>query len=123
VKWRKPQEDLIQLLHDVIPEGQAPVEFKPMFGGPCYWTGGNMFAAVHQESLFVRLGEEDRAELLAQPGAHLFEPMEGRPMKEYVVFPDEMLADRDALRGWMARGLAYAASLPPKEKKPRKKKA
>ena len=123
MKWRKPQEDLIQLLHDVIPEGRAPVDFKPMFGGPCYWSGGNMFAAVHQESLFVRLGEEDRAELLAQPGAHLFEPMEGRPMKEYVVFPDEMLADRDALRGWMARGLAYAASLPPKEKKPRKKKA
>ena len=75
MKWRKPQEDLIQLLHDVIPEGQAAVEFKPMFGGPCYWTGGNMFAAVHQESLFVRLGEKDRAELLAQPGAHLFEPM------------------------------------------------
>jgi len=123
MKWRKPQEDLVQLLHDVIPEGQAPVEFKPMFGGPCYWTGGNMFAAVHQESLFVRLGEKDRAELLAQPGAHLFEPMEGRPMKEYVVFPVDMLADHDALRGWMARGLAYAATLPPKEKKPRKKKA
>ena len=123
MKWRRPQEDLVQLLHDVMPEGQAPVEFKPMFGGPCYWTGGNMFAAVHQESLFVRLGEKDRAELLAQPGAHLFEPMEGRPMKEYVVFPVDMIADRDALRGWMARGLAYAASLPPKEKKPRKKKA
>jgi len=121
--WRKPQEDLVQLLHDVIPESQAPVEFKPMFGGPCYWTGGNMFAAVHQESLFARLDEKDRAELLAQPGAHLFEPMEGRPMKEYVVFPDALLTDRDALRGWMARGLAYAASLPPKEKKPRKKKA
>jgi len=123
VKWRPPQDDLVQLLHDVIPEGQAPVEFKPMFGGPCYWTGGNMFAAVHQESLFVRLGEKDRAELLAQPGAHLFEPMEGRAMKEYVVVPGEMLADREALRGWMAKGLAYAASLPPKEKKPRKKKA
>jgi len=123
MKWRKPQEDLVQLLHDVIPEGKAAVEFKPMFGGPCYWTGGNMFAAVHQESLFVRLGEKDRAELLTQPGAHLFEPMEGRPMKEYVVFPVDMLADQDPLRGWMARGLAYAASLPPKEKKPRKKKA
>jgi TfoX/Sxy family transcriptional regulator of competence genes len=121
--WRKPREDLVELLHDVIPEGSAPVEFKPMFGGPCYWTGGNMFAAVHQESIFVRLGEEDRAELLAQPGAHLFEPMEGRPMKEYVVFPAAMLADHEAVRGWMARGLAYAASLPPKEKKPRKKKA
>jgi TfoX/Sxy family transcriptional regulator of competence genes len=123
MKWRKPQEDLVQLLHDVIPEGQAPIEFKPMFGGPCYWTGGNMFAAVHQESLFVRLGEKDRAELLALPGAHLFEPMEGRPMREYVVFPDDLLADRKALSAWLARGLAYAASLPPKEKKPRKTKA
>ena len=123
MKWSKPREDLIQLLHDVIPEGQAPVEFKPMFGGPCYWSGGNMFAAVHQESLLVRLGEPDRAELLAQPGAHLFEPMAGRPMKEYVVFPETLLADRDALRGWMAKGLAYAAGLPPKEKKPRKNKA
>ncbi|MCX6371852.1 MAG: TfoX/Sxy family protein [Actinobacteria bacterium] len=123
MKWRKPQEDLIRLLHDAIPEGQAPVESKPMFGGPCYWTGGNMFAAVHQESLFVRLGEKDRADLLAQPGAHLFEPMEGRPMREYVVVPAGMLADREALRGWMAKGLAYAASLPPKEKKPLKKKA
>ena len=121
--WRKPREDLVQLLHEVIPEGVAPVEFKPMFGGPCYWTRGNMFAAVHQESIFVRLGEDDRTELLARPGAHLFEPMEGRPMREYVVFPDDMLADREGLRAWMARGLAYAASLPPKEKKPRTKKS
>ncbi len=121
-KWRKPRADLVTLLAGAIPEGVAPVEFKPMFGGPCYWTGGNMFAAVHQESIFVRLGEADRAELLAQPGARLFEPMEGRPMREYVVFPDDMLADRTALRAWLGRGLAYAASLPPKEKKPRKKK-
>jgi TfoX/Sxy family transcriptional regulator of competence genes len=123
MKWRKPSEDLVELLDEVVPQGEAAVEFKPMFGGPCYWTGGNMFAAVHQESIFVRLGEKDRAELLAHPGAHLFEPMEGRPMREYVVFPDEMLADKDALSAWMGRGLAYAASLPPKEKKPRKKKA
>ena len=123
MKWRKPQEDLVRLLHDVIPASEVAVDFKPMFGGPCYWTGGNMFAAVHQESLFVRLGEKDRAELLAQPGAHLFEPMEGRPMREYVVFPAAMLSDRAALSAWLAKGLAYAASLPPKEKKPRKKKA
>jgi len=121
-KWRKPRPDLVQLLDEVIPHGEAPVEFKPMFGGPCYWTGGNMFAAVHQESLFVRLGEADRSELLARPGARLFEPMEGRPMKEYVVFPEAMLDDREALTAWLAKGLAYAASLPPKEKKPRRKK-
>src|SRR5664280_507157 len=77
MKWRKPREDLVALLDEVIPQGEAAVEFKPMFGGPCYWSGGNMFAAVHQEIIIVRLGEQDRAELLAEPGAHLFEPMEG----------------------------------------------
>ena len=123
MRWRKPREDLVALLDEVIPQGEAAVEFKPMFGGPCYWCGGNMFAAVHQESIIVRLGEQDRAELLAAPGAHLFEPMEGRPMREYVAFPEAMLADRDTLRAWLGKGLAYAASLPPKEKKPRKKKA
>jgi TfoX/Sxy family transcriptional regulator of competence genes len=122
-KWRKPRADLVELLDEVMPKGEAPVEFKPMFGGPCYWTGGNMFAAVHQESIIVRLGESDRAELLALPGAHLFEPMEGRPMREYAVFPEAMLDDHAALTAWLAKGLAYAASLPPKEKKPRKKKA
>jgi TfoX/Sxy family transcriptional regulator of competence genes len=113
MKWRKPREDLVALLDEVIPQGEAAVEFKPMFGGPCYWSRGNMFAAVHQESIIVRLGEQDRAELLAVPGAHLFEPMEGRPMREYVAFPDAMLADEAALRGWLGKGLAYAASLPP----------
>jgi TfoX/Sxy family transcriptional regulator of competence genes len=121
--WRKPRADLVELLDAVMPQAGAPVELRPMFGGPCYWTGGNMFAAVHQESILVRLEEGDRAELLMQPGAHLFEPMEGRPMREYVVFPEAMLSDRAALTAWLAKGLAYAASLPPREKKPRRKKA
>jgi TfoX/Sxy family transcriptional regulator of competence genes len=122
MKWRKPRADLIDLLDEVMPRGEEPVEFKPMFGAPCYWTGGNMVAGVHQESIFVRLGEDDRAVLLEQPGAHLFEPMEGRPMREYVVLPESMLADRQALTAWLGKGLAYTAGLPPKQKKPRPRK-
>ena len=117
--WRKPPEELIELFNDVMPAG--PLDFKPMFGSPCYWVNGNLFAGLHQESFMVRLGEPDRAELLEVPGAHLFEPMEGRPMREYVVFPEQMLGDRDALRRWLGKGLAYAASLPAKQKKPRTK--
>jgi TfoX/Sxy family transcriptional regulator of competence genes len=121
--WRRPPPDLVELFHRVIPQGIAPVEFKPMFGAPCYWTGGHMFAALHQENMIVRLGAADRAALLAQAGAHPFEPMEGRPMKEYVVFPDAMLADPEELQAWLLKGLTYAASLPPKQKKARGKKA
>ena len=121
--WRKPPQELVDYLDSVIPDGPAPVDFKPMFGGPCYWTGGNMFAAIHQESMIVRLGEEDRQALLGEPGAALFEPMEGRPMREYVVIPPQIVEDREAVGSWLAKGLAFAASLPPKVKKPRKPRA
>jgi TfoX/Sxy family transcriptional regulator of competence genes len=121
--WRKPPQELVDYLDSVIPDGPAPVDFKPMFGGPCYWTGGNMFAAIHQESMIVRLGEEDRQALLREPGAALFEPMEGRPMREYVVIPPQIVEDREAARSWLAKGLAFTASLPPKVKKPRKPRA
>ena len=121
--WRKPPQELVDYLDSVIPDGPAPVDFKPMFGGPCYWTGGNMFAAIHQESMIVRLGEEDRQALLREPGAALFEPMEGRPMREYVVIPPQIAADREAVRSWLAKGLAFTASLPPKVKKPPKPRA
>ncbi len=121
MEWRKPPEEHVALLNELVPDGPAPVDFKPMFGAPCYWTAGNMFAFVHQDDVVVRLSEADRAELLAEPGAHLFEPMEGRPMREYVAFPPAMLSDREAVRSWFERGLAYTATLPPKEPKRRRK--
>jgi hypothetical protein len=44
-------------------------------------------------------------------------------MREYVVLPSQVLEDREALQGWIGKGMAYAASLPPKQKKARKPRA
>ena len=30
MSWRKPQEDLVQLLHDVIPEHTFPTPMRPL---------------------------------------------------------------------------------------------
>ena len=117
--WRKPPEELVEYFHTLIPEGREPVEFRPMFGSPCYWCRGNMFATVHQESIVVRLSEDDREMLLQEPDVELFEPMEGRPMREYVVLPPRIAEDQEAAREWVTRGLDYVATLPPKEKKKR----
>lgn len=121
MEWRKPPAELVERLHELVPDDPA-IEFKPMFGGPCYWTGGNMFAAVHQQNLIVRLGEAEREELLVLPGAAPFEPM-GRRMKEYVVLPPDVVGDDARGRDWLTKSFAYAASLPPKEKKPRRTSA
>jgi len=45
-----------------------------------------------------------------------FEPMAGRPMKDYVRAPEPVLADEAALAEFLAKGLAHTAGLPSKAK-------
>lgn len=91
-----------------------------MFGYPSAFVAGNLFAGLHQESVIVRLGENERAAAIAEQGARIFEPIPGRPMREYIVLPDAALKRRGKLAGWLQRALDYAASLPTKEKRPRR---
>ena len=93
-----------------------------MFGYPCAFVQGNLFMGLFEQSMMLRLCETDRATFLALDGAGPFEPMAGRPMKEYALVPVEMLRRPDELTAWVRRSLDYAASLPPKEKKPKKPK-
>lgn len=81
-----------------------------------------MVAGLHRDSLFVRLPEADREELLAHPNAKVFAPMESRPMREYVVVPREVVGNQVELRGWLEKAFVYGLELPPKEKKPAKPK-
>ncbi len=53
--WRRPPEDLVDRFLSLVPDDPG-VEVRRMFGCPCFFCGGNMFAGVHQENLFVRLG-------------------------------------------------------------------
>jgi TfoX/Sxy family transcriptional regulator of competence genes len=96
-------------------------EPRSMFGYPCAFVHGQMFAGVFGDNMMVRLAEKDRAELLGVAGAQQFDPMGGRPMREYVQFPDSMLEDEDALGAWVKRGFAYAKALPPKDNKKKAK--
>lgn len=118
--WRKSPDDLIALFHAALPDDPR-VERRKMFGHPCAFVGGNLFTGLHQENVIVRLAEKDRLAAIGKQGARLFEPMSGRPMREYIVLPKAALADREALAAWLQRGLSYAVSLPPKTKKPGRK--
>ena len=93
---------------------------KQMFGYPSCVLHGNMFMALHEDSLILRLAEPDRAEFLSRHGAELFEPMPGRPMKEYVVVPSDLASSAD-VGDWVRRSRAYAEQLPAKTPKARKK--
>jgi TfoX/Sxy family transcriptional regulator of competence genes len=60
-----------------------------------------MFAGTFGKCVFVRLDEPSRVELLTAAGAKPFEPMEGRPMKEYVQLPESLLNEPLNVKAWL----------------------
>ena len=111
--WEKSSAALVDLFEKLAPR-DAQVEQKKMFGWPCCFVSGNLFAGLHRQSMIFRLAEENRAAFLQMDDAAEFEPMPGRKMKEYVILGNPLTRDRQELEKWMGRSLQYARSLPAK---------
>ena len=102
---------------DAASPSRKDIERKTMFSYPALFVKGNMFAFTFGPKIAVRADEATRAKLKR------FEPMPGRPMGEYVEVPAGDMKGA-ALKKWIASGLAYADTLPPKIKRaPAKKPA
>ena len=119
--WRKAPTDLKERFEAAV-AGIDGLEQRQMFGYPAGFIGGNMTTGLHQESWIVRLPDAERRERL-DAGWSVFEPMPGRPMREYVALPEEVVADPDQARAWVERAAAYVRTLPPKAPKPKKQKS
>lgn len=64
------------------------VALGKMFGMPCVKRAGKAVAGYYQGDMVFKLPDpEAREHALALDGAHLFDPMGGRPMKEWVQVP------------------------------------
>jgi TfoX/Sxy family transcriptional regulator of competence genes len=115
----KPTDETKDFFASVVPD-HPTVAIRPMFGQLSAFVNGNMFMGIFGEDFFVRLPEEDRTALL-RAGGRAFEPMAGRPMREYVVLPGGWRDEPDRVRDWAARALDHAEELPPKQPKKKKK--
>jgi TfoX/Sxy family transcriptional regulator of competence genes len=115
MKWIRSSRGLVDIFEHLVPDARG-VEKRKMFGYPCSFVNGNMFVGLYQENMFLRLSDNDRAAFLKFENARLFEPMPGRPMKEYVVVPQQMLS-KILLKKWIRKSLEYASELPPKVRK------
>ena len=120
-KFTPAPAPVVNLFQSAI-EGLPEVERRKMFGYPCAFVHGQMLAGVFQDRIMLRLAEDDRTKFLKLPGAKSFEPMPGRAMREYVEFPPDLMESPAAVKRWVARGLAYVETLPPKIKKARSAK-
>ena len=115
MQWKKTPPELAARFDKAAPTDPKVVR-KPMFGYPAVFLNGNMFAGTFQDKVVARLPEAARARAL-KAGAKQFEPMPGRPMKEYIVVPSADVAKPAALAKWLEQAHAHAKTLPAKEKK------
>jgi TfoX/Sxy family transcriptional regulator of competence genes len=120
MKWQKSSQVLVDLFQSVMP-GPPAVQRK-MFGYPAGFVNGNMFMGLFQESMILRLPTGPREEFLKNHDARIFEPMAGRPMREYAEVPQQVMRDRKELTKWVARAYEYGASLKPKSSAAKSKK-
>jgi TfoX/Sxy family transcriptional regulator of competence genes len=94
--------------------GEPGLIEKAMFGGLGFMLDGNLaVSASSQGGLLLRVDPAESESLLGEPHAARFE-MRGRTMGGWLRI-DAAALDSDAeFATWVARGVAYARSLPPK---------
>ncbi len=120
--WTKSPQSLIDLFDKSVPTGSS-ISRRKMFGYPAAFTNGNLFIGLHQDDFIMRLSEKDRARFSAEFGERTFEPVKGRPMREYVRLPEALMVDADKREAWIKRSLGYAGAIAPKAKTTTKKKS
>lgn len=106
----------MDFFRSLVPE-DSRVTVRPMFGNVSAFVNGNMFFGLFGSDLFLRLSDEDRAELLKSKGASMLEPMKGKPMKDYVVIPKTWRERPETIRSWVSKSLEWSGKLPPKKSK------
>ena len=106
-------EDLANRIRELVSEEPGVVEQK-MFGGLAFLIGGHMsVSASGRGGLLLRVSPEETESLLTKPHAEPFE-MRGKTMDGWLRVDAEGLKTKRQLERWVARGVAYARSLPPK---------
>ena len=102
-----------QRVRDALGDRDDVVE-KKMFGGLCFMVRGHMAVGLTAAELMVRVGPDAWEAALAEEHAREMD-FTGKSLKGFVFVDPAGWSTKQDLRKWVARGVAYAESLPPKE--------
>lgn len=105
-------EQLAERVRAVLGD-RARVEEKRMFGGLAFMVDGYMACGLLGDALMVRLGAEGADTALDEPNVRAMD-FTGRPMTSMVLVDPPGLASERELASWVARGVAFVETLPPR---------
>jgi len=106
-------EDLANRIRELV-AGEEGLTEQRMFGGLAFLIGGNMsVSASGQGGLMLRVEPSQTGALLRRAHTRPF-VMRGREMEGWLRVDAEGVRTKRQLERWVARGVAYARSLPRK---------
>lgn len=114
--WDKSPEKLVDTFYSIM-EAFPEAELRKMFGYPCAFFNGNMFAGLHESNMVVRLNVRDREKAIQEKVGNEFAPMAGRMMREYVALSKAILNNKTDLHKMMEKSFDFVKTLPKKVKK------
>ena len=107
-------EELADRIREAVQDEPLLSERK-MFGGLAFLIGGHMaVAASGKAGLMVRVDPAEGAALVDDVHVRPME-MGERSMSGWLRVDDAAVTSEEELRQWVACGVGYASSLPPKE--------
>ncbi len=120
-KWPQMDKELEERIDGLV--ASMPVRRKKMFGTSSWFMESNdqMLAGVWGDGVMVRVGQDEAQRLIERCDAESFDPMGGRPMREYVYLNAEQISEDIELTRWLETAAGFASTLAIKKRKPRKK--
>ena len=107
-------EDMVNRLRELLADRDAITE-KKMFGGLAFLSHGHMtVAASRTGGLLVRVNPAEADEVLGREHTMPMEMGAGRRPEGWILVAPEGVKTKRQLERWVARGVAFARSLPPK---------
>lgn len=104
---------LLEQVRSLLAHRKDVQEQRSIGGSISFTVAGNMVGAVGRNGLMVRVGPARYEWALAQP--HIAPlAMGGKRPVGYVMVGEAALAGDGALEDWLAQGLAFVLTLPPK---------
>lgn len=112
---------LAERLSDMM-GGMLEMDASYMFGGFGYLMNGNMCVFIWQDQLVIRIGVEAAAAIADEPFVKEMD-LTGRVMKGWAMVLPDGISEDIALQRYVDLAIFFCAGLPPKQKKPKGKKA
>jgi hypothetical protein len=113
-----PSPEITAAYETALPD-DIRVERKRMFGSPCAFVKRQMFFGTFEETLVARVGPERVRALAEQAGMQVFTPSPGKQWNDYVQM--DLTVDPAMFAELASEALSWAAALPKKGKRPKKR--